>query len=117
MSALALVITFLAFYFLRRRRQRIAQRRRQAFVRLHDLPRSATPRATEGLELSPLPNFDADFKVPVDADTESLSEAIARKGYMEQQRAMEPDGDNLPSYDGLDDKVDLSDVKTDMEQQ
>ncbi|KLO16075.1 hypothetical protein SCHPADRAFT_234334 [Schizopora paradoxa] len=108
LSALGLVLVFLAYYFMRRRRAKAAQRRRQTFVRLQDLPRSATPRRTEGVVLSPLPNFDdVDFKAPVDADTESLSEAIARKGFMEQQRAMEHEGANPPSY------VDVPDAKTD----
>ena len=68
--------------------------------------------------LSPLPNFDdVDFKAPVDADTESLSEAIARKGFMEQQRAMEHDleGAEPPSYFGLADNVVVPDMKKDDE--
>ena len=46
-------------------------------------------------------------------DSEDLSDAFALKGYLEQQRAMELEGGNPPSYDGLDVKVDVSDVKTD----
>ncbi|KLO16076.1 DUF1793-domain-containing protein [Schizopora paradoxa] len=115
-SALALILVFLAFYFVRRRNQQQARRRRQIFVRLHDLPRAATPRtATQGQQLSPLPNFDADFKAPV--DSEGLSDAFALKGYLEQQRAMQFEGANPPSYEGLDVKVDVSDVKTDAEHQ
>lgn len=101
---------------MRRRRQRLARSRRQTFVRLHDLPRTtARTTATEGgVPLSPLPNFD-DVKTAVDVDSESLSDAFARKGYLEQQRAM---GEaHPPSYDGLDGKVDFTDVKTDAEQQ
>jgi len=113
---LALVLVFLVFYFMRRRRQRLARSRRQTFVRLHDLPRSTARTTTTegGVPLSPLPNFD-DVKTAVDVDSESLSDAFARKGYLEQQRAMEVA--NPPSYDGLDGKVDVSDVKTDAEQQ